>query len=116
MSSDEFAVELHDASAADAPIIRIRGEIDLRSSPELRATLSELVPNQPERLILDLSGVSYMDSSGVGTIVELKRRIDRAGGRVILFGLQPRVRSVFEITRLDKFFTITDGLEQARQA
>ena len=97
--------------------MRLKGEVDLRSSPELRKRLSELVEGRTPRLvILDLSGVEYVDSSGVGTIVELKRRALRTGGDVVLVGLQPRVRSVFEITRLDKFFKIAQSIDEARQA
>lgn len=96
------------------PVLTLRGEIDMRSSPELRNHLLELVVNKPKRVILDLSGVGYMDSSGVGTMVELKRLVERGGGKVVLTGMQPRVRSVFEITKLDKFFTIANSVEEAR--
>ncbi|RMF78462.1 MAG: anti-sigma factor antagonist [Planctomycetota bacterium] len=101
---------------AEQPLVRLRGEIDLRSSPMLRERLLDLVERRPQRVILDLSDVQYMDSSGVGTVVELKRRLDRAGAPIVLVGLQPRVRSVFEITKLDQFFKIVDTVEQAQQA
>ncbi|MBN2447678.1 MAG: STAS domain-containing protein [Phycisphaerae bacterium] len=97
-------------------VVRIGGDIDLRTSPELRGRLLQALEEHPERLIIDLTGVSYMDSSGVGTVVEAKRKAERGGTRVILNGLQPRVRSVFEITQLDKFFTITNTIEDARTA
>ena len=71
---------------------------------------------RPARLILDLTEVGYMDSSGVGTIVEAKRHADRQGGRVVLANLQARVRSVLEITQLDRFFVIAASLEAAREA
>ncbi len=99
----------------DATIVTLAGEVDLRTSPQLRNTLHELLENRPPRIIIDLSDVSYVDSSGVGTIVELKRRAMRSGSDVILVGLQTRVRSVFEITRLDKFFTIAKDIDEARK-
>ena len=55
-----------------------------------------------------------MDSSGVGTIVETKRRADHEGSRLVLTGLQPRVRSVFEITQLTRFLSIAPTLDAAR--
>lgn len=111
--SDARAIEIILTQEEPYPIVCVRGEIDLRSSPELLSRLVEVSDALPPRVVVDLSAVSYVDSSGVGTLVQVKRRIDRKGGRIILSGLQPRVRSVFEITKLDKFFTITDSLDAA---
>ena len=99
-----------------ATIVRLSGEVDLRTSPGLRSLFLELLQEKPARIIVDLTGVNYVDSSGVGTIVELKRRALRHESKIVLVGLQSRVRSLFEITRLDKFFTITESLDEARQA
>ena len=93
--------------------IHLAGEIDMSSAPLLRKTLLEVIEVPFDKLLIDLSQVGYIDSSGVGTIVELRRRIDRSGGDLLLAGLQDRVRSVFEITKLDKFFTIVDDAESA---
>ena len=84
----------------------------LRLSHDLLA----LIEQRPQRLIIDLTHVGYMDSSGVGTLVELKRRFEQLGGKLVLLGLQSRVRSVFEITRLDRFFVIARDLNEARTA
>lgn len=97
-------------------IVWAHGAIDLRSSPSLRQQLLTLADRNPPRVIVDLSRVTYVDSSGVGTLVEFKRRMDRThGGRVVLAGLQPRVRGVLEMARLDNFFTIATSVEEARQ-
>ena len=93
-----------------AAIVALRGEIDLHSSPGLRKVLLDYVQQKTPRLIIDLSAVTYVDSSGVGTLVELKRKLDRQRGQVVLVGVQPRVKSVFEITQLDKFFEMKDQL------
>lgn len=95
-------------------LVRLRGEIDLNSAPQLREQLGVALDSARGRLILDLAGVPYIDSSGVGTIVELKRRADKADVRLVLSGLQPRVRGVFELTRLDRFLTIVESVEEAR--
>jgi len=100
---------------ADGPVVTLAGEVDLRSSPQLREALLEILEQRPARLVIDLSGVEYMDSSGVGTMVEVKRRVERDGGRIILAGLQPRVRSVFEITQLDRFFEIRRDVDEATE-
>jgi anti-sigma B factor antagonist len=97
----------------DAPVVRAAGEVDLRTSPQLREVLLKVAQSKPKRLIIDLSDVDYMDSSGVGTMVEVKRLIERAGGRLILVALQPRVRSVFEVTQLERFFDIANNINDA---
>lgn len=112
-SAREFSI--HVEQNRDAATVRPAGEVDLHNSPQLRAKLHAMLDRRQTRIVIDLSQVSYMDSSGVGTIVEAKRRADREGAALVLAGMQPRVRSVFEITQLDKFFTILDDPEQAKQ-
>ncbi len=111
---DRLAIDTSDDEAG--VVVSIVGEIDMHSSPQLRAALLEALERKPARVIVDLKGVEYMDSSGVGTVVEAKRRAEQAGGRLVLAGLRPRVRSLFEITQLDRFFTIAETVEDARQA
>ena len=82
------------------------GEIDLGFSPEFHKALVELCSTKPDPLVIHLGEVAYMDSSGVGTLVEIFRRVKGYGGRLVLVAPTPRVQSVFEITRLDRFFTI----------
>lgn len=113
MSAHSSGLEVTTEKAGEAAVVRIRGEVDLRSSPELREALLKLLEERPQRIVVDLGGVGYMDSSGVGTLVELKRRLDRGGGGVVLAALQPRVRSVFEVTRLDRFFILAGTVEEA---
>lgn len=95
-------------------VVRLTGDLDMHTCPDLRTTLLECIERQPGRLIVDFSGVGYIDSSGVGTMVELKRRLDRAGGHMVLCGLQSRVRSVFEIAKLDRYFQIAPSVDEAR--
>ncbi len=102
--------------APDATVVVLEGDVDLHQSPALHATLVEVAEDRPKKLMLDLRGVPYMDSSGVGTLVEVFRRVSAYKGKMVLFGLTDRVRSVFEITKLDRFFTICEDEEQAGQA
>ncbi|MCH8804868.1 MAG: STAS domain-containing protein [Planctomycetes bacterium] len=113
---NETPLRIRMTGEGDTRVIEVTGEVDLNSSPQLRGKMLELIEQYKGRLVVDLAGVNYMDSSGVGTMVELKRRVERQGGSVVLARLQPRVRSVFEITQLDKFFTIVDDLDEARRA
>jgi len=71
---------------------------------------------KPRRLVVNLEEVSYMDSSGIGTLVEVFRRVNAYDGKLGLCGISPRVRSLFEITKLDKFFKIYDSEPEALSA
>jgi anti-sigma B factor antagonist len=94
-------------------VVRVRGTVDLRKSPQLRELLLDAVRRSAGTVQIDLSHVDYMDSSGVGTLVYVKREAERTGRRIVLVGLKPRVRSIFEITHLDRFFTIVDRVARA---
>jgi anti-sigma B factor antagonist len=97
-----------------AAIITVRGEIDLHNSPELRSALLELLQkNQIKKLILNLAQVPYMDSSAIAVLVESLQKLRKLGGRVFLTGLQPRVRGLLEIARLDTIFGIANDEAEA---
>lgn len=100
----------------DGALMKLRGEIDLSQSPEVRVGLLQLAKAKPARLVVDLTDVGYMDSSGVATLVEALQHQRKHHGQVILCGLQPKVRSIFEIARLNLVFTIVDDLAQAIEA
>src|SRR5262245_26166778 len=80
----------------------LRGEIDLHSSPFLRdALLAAIGKHRFTRLILNLSQVPYMDSSAIAVLVEILQKVKRGGGKICLTHLQPRVKGLLEIARLN---------------
>ena len=100
----------------DVLILALNGEIDMRVSPGLLEQTEPLVRDGPDRVLIDLAGVDFMDSSGVGTLVHLFRMLKTRKGRFILVAPTQRVRSLFQITRLDKLFTICDTIDEALTA
>jgi anti-sigma B factor antagonist len=97
-------------------ILSARGEIDLQTSPELRTHLLDLLlRTAPTHLVMNLEQVPYMDSSALAVLVEALQRVRRGGGKVVLVRLQPRVKSLLEIARLDTLFVLketeAEGLE-----
>ena len=96
-------------------VIRPEGDIDLASSPGLRAQLRELISSASGRIVVDLEDVPYMDSSGVATLVELLQSCRRDQLELVLCRLGERVLSVFQIARLDGVFTISESLESAME-
>lgn len=93
----------------------VRGDIDLHNSPELRTLLLEAVQTHGVRcLVLDLGQVPYMDSSAIAVLVEALQRLRRTSGKIVLHSLQPRVRGLLEIARLDTIFTVASDEADAR--
>jgi anti-sigma B factor antagonist len=97
-------------------IVRLSGEIDLHQSPAVHNVLVTACESRPARLIVDLEHVTYLDSSGIGTLVEIYRRVNGYGGMLALCAMADRVHSIFEITRLDHFFRIFATVAEARSA
>ncbi len=87
-------------------VVSLQGAIDLHHAPDVHRALVSACDDKPRRLIVNLTGVTYMDSSGIGTLVEVFRRVNAYKGQLALCGMNDRVHSVFEITKLDKFFKI----------
>jgi len=98
---------------ANATLVKPSGDIDLSRSPELRHQLMAVWQDQPTKMIINLAEVPYMDSSGVATLVEAMQHSRKTDTPLVLCNLQERVRSIFEIARLETVFTITDSVEAA---
>jgi anti-anti-sigma factor len=91
------------------------GEIDFSRSRELRESLSAFV-RASARLILNLSNVHWMDSTALATLVAARRQLAENRGRLRLCCLNPRVRSLIEITQLNRVFEIFGTEEEAAAA
>lgn len=102
------------------PEVRINGEIDLHTCPELRTTLQHLVDSGHFRIALDMSRVPYIDSAALGVLVDVQRRVKEQEGEVYLAGITPFVQRAFEITRLIRIFsiypTVAEAISAARSA
>src|SRR5262245_5621898 len=99
----------------DTLFASIRGEIDLHRSPDLRsALLDSMAKHKIKKLVLNLSQVPYMDSSAIAVLVEALRKLKGTGGKVCLTNLQPRVKGLIEIARLDSFFILAKDEEEAK--
>jgi anti-sigma B factor antagonist len=109
-------VEISKTEEQGASVLQLNGEIDLHASPTLRAELHSLVEAKIPAIVADFSGVQYIDSSGLATLVEYVRDSKPYGGKIALFGLQPKVKMVFELVRLNELFTIADSKEAALAA
>jgi len=94
-------------------ILQISGDVDLYSSPQVREQVVNLIDKKNPNLLVNLADVTYMDSSGVATLVEALQLTNKKGGKLKLFNLGNAIRDVFELSRLDKVFDICQSEQQA---
>lgn len=109
-------LQIRSETRGEAEVIAPEGDVDLSRSPTLRQALREAQARKPRRIVVDLAAVDYMDSSGVATLVEALQIARRSNTRIVLCGMRDRVRSIFEIARLDTVFTIAPSLADALTA
>ena len=89
------------APSKSVAVVEVAGELDLHSAPQLRAELNRALENNASpRIVVDLAGVTFLDSTGVGVLVGALKRAREAQGALYFCGAQTRVRRVFEITGL----------------
>lgn len=106
-------LKINTSQRDSATILEIYGEIDLYSSPEVRKVLLQLVNDKTAVIIVNLNGVTYIDSSGVATLVEGLQEMEKYSGKLKLTNLRDAVRHVFELSSLDKIFEIHNTVEGA---
>ena len=94
-------------------IVEVGGEIDVYSAPTLRDRLNALVADGHHHLVVDMQGVEFLDSTGLGVLVGGLKRVRTLNGSLQLVCSQERVLKVFRITGLTKVFAIHDSIEQA---
>jgi anti-sigma B factor antagonist len=87
-------------------VLPLGGEIDLHVSPQISNSLRTIIKKQPTHVVVDLSQVTYIDSSGLAILIEAMQDVGKYGGKFALAGLQESVRPIFEIARLDQIFKI----------
>jgi anti-sigma B factor antagonist len=93
-------------------VIAIGGEVDLATAPTLRSKLVALAAEYPgSPIAVDLGGVSFIDSSGLGVLIGARRRAVENGGTLVLVGLLPPVARLLAITGLDSVFDVFDSRE-----
>jgi len=106
--------ELAQAGPAQVVSLRLPQAMDSSQFDRLNDELLTLLGAQPQgQWVLDLSGVSYMGSSALGLMVNVRQRVKQAGGQLVLCGLSPRLLQVFKTCCMERLFRIAKTREQA---
>lgn len=109
-------MQIKEHHEAGLEVLAIEGEIDLASSPDLRALLHACAKKKSPAVLVDFAKVEYVDSSGLATLVEYVRLAQKYGGKFALVHVSDRVRTIFDLVRLTEFLPIHASLAEARAA
>ncbi|MEO0484041.1 MAG: STAS domain-containing protein [Planctomycetota bacterium] len=116
MPAGADTVEIRDSDRPGVAVVVPKGDIDMSCSPQLRDALRRVQDKRPERIVVDLASVRYMDSSGLATLVEAMKNAKQHQTRLVLCAMNDKVLAIFEIARLHQYFVISDSLDQAYEA
>jgi anti-sigma B factor antagonist len=107
---------LNDYPDKGSTVIEVAGEIDVYTAPKLREKLVSLVEAGSYYLVVDMEGVEFLDSTGLGVLVGGLKRVRAHEGWIDLVCTQGRILRIFRITGLNKVFSIYDTVDQALAA
>jgi anti-sigma B factor antagonist len=102
--------DLETETEGTSALVRIRGDLDLQTVDQVTEVLGKIESPQPELLVIDLSRLTFMDSSGMGVVAAAHVRALEAGRRFAIVRPPAGVRQAFDRTRLDEVITIADEL------
>ena len=97
-------------------VLPLKGEIDLHVSPALTESLNAMTEKKPERIVIDLSRATYIDSAGLAALIRAMQKVEAYGGKFFLTGLDETMRSILETSRLDQVFQIFPNVDAALAA
>lgn len=97
-------------------ILDVAGEIDVYTAPQFKEAVNEVIAGGQKHLIIDMGDVTYMDSSGFGTLLSATRRLRPQGGTINLVKCNTAIDRILRITRLNTVFATYDNVEDALKA
>ena len=106
-------LEFNKTEQNDIVILSLKGNLDALTAPDLRPTIDDLVSNRKNKVVFDLKQLELIDSSGVGAIVSLFKRVRQLDGDVKIACLENQPKEIFRLLNLDKAFDILESVEAA---
>jgi anti-sigma B factor antagonist len=111
--SADFEVETIGADD-DVPVIAVHGQADLHTAPELRNAITAALDGGAKGLVVDLSDATFIDSMTLGVLLGAVKRLRPRGGKLSIVCVDPHIRRIFEITLLDRVFSLHTDVDAAR--
>ena len=94
-------------------VVQVDGQLIVGNRQELKELVQSALDRNERRILIDFSRTGYIDSSGLGALVSISKRVRESGGELRLSGLNEDLRSLFELTKLDTLFAIAETPQQA---
>ena len=107
----DLDVETSNRDGAD--VVTLRGEIDVYTAPRLRQALVDLIDAGSRNVVIDMERVDFLDSTGLGVLVEALKRAKGNDAELSIVATQDKILKIFDITGLNKAFTIHQSLDEA---
>jgi anti-sigma B factor antagonist len=106
-------LDVDTAQVGAASVLTLRGEIDVYTAPRLRQSIIDLVDGGASQIIIDMSAVDFLDSTGLGVLVGGLKRVRVKDGSLSIVTSQDKILKIFDITGLNKVFPIHDSVDAA---
>ena len=113
MQAQTIALETAIEEINGIPVVRVAGEVDIVTSADLKHSLNKALDSGSKHLLIDLSNVTYMDSSGFGVLLSIMKRLRPIGGSISLAGCCEMTERMIRLTRLDTIFGLFPTLDAA---
>jgi len=107
------SVTARESAGEPYTLVEVAGEADVTNTDELRRLLDDEVSQQPRTMIIDLSGLRFMDSSALHALLRANRSLDRQGGVLALVSPQPAVAKILRLTTADRLIPVFDSVAEA---
>lgn len=111
-----MGITLTDRSHGEITVVEVEGEIDVHTAPDLRERLIALADSGASPVVVDLSKVGFLDSSGLGVLAGVNKQLETHGRRLRIVCSDPRLVRLFSLTRLDEVLTLHPTVEDAASA
>ncbi len=113
LHSRSMDLEVETGKRGDSDVLTLRGEIDVYTAPRLRQAIIDLVEGGARHIVVDMGAVDFLDSTGLGVLVGGLKRVKIQDGELSIVTSQDKILKIFDITGLNKVFSIHDSLDAA---
>ncbi|MDH7602724.1 MAG: STAS domain-containing protein [Armatimonadota bacterium] len=97
-------------------VLDVKGEVDVYTAPQFKEAVNKMVDSGEKHILIDMSGVRYMDSSGFGTLLSVMKRLKPNGGSINLINVSSPIDRILKITRLNQVFATYPSVDEAIRA
>ncbi len=108
----DFALS-EERTASGAHVIAVAGEVDIFTAPDLKRTIALAIEDGAHRLVIDLTQTRFLDSTALGVLIGAVKRLRPLDGRMAIVNTEPSTAKTFQITGLDRIFTIVPTRDEA---